>query len=385
VAVLLAALDEQPEPQEALATCTEAMLAAAAAVLEAEEPSLAVQLSQSCITAGMLAPLAGAMRRSTKALETADAAVAAALAAGNGPPVQFKQQQRAPAAARLAIAQLQVFERLYCFWPGSLLSFTQGRQLVLPGAQLLVAAIRLALRLLAAGNKELCGKLLKVTIKIGSLVAMLWRCPEQGPSPPPAQQQLLQVAALPELQLLLLVLAVKTHSHRCLQQQYGSNASRSRRQRQQQQQLSLDPVQHKHLLALLQECGLSNQQAAAEPWPAAAVQPHMDLCTVNVLASIRKQFNSCSQHVARVVVLLRQERSERQLQAWQQPQQCYSQQVPGDQGVCQAQQPGGADSCSASAAWWKRSRNMTAYCPLLSQQHVPYLKPHTASSHWMWV
>jgi hypothetical protein len=85
----------------------------------------------------------------------------------------------------------------------------------------------------------------------------------------PAEVRLLRSHQLPQLQLLLLTLALKL---RCNEQHVpgGLSSSSSNRRQNQDQHVQLDSVRHKHLLAMLQEWGLSDQQAAA-PLPEALV------------------------------------------------------------------------------------------------------------------
>jgi hypothetical protein len=153
--------------------------------------------------------------------------------------------------------------------------------------QLLLAALRLALRLLAGNSKEISWKLLSSCVKLGNCIALTAAIGGGSFDSVAGIRLPVRNAELAQLQLLLLTVAVKT---RCHEQQVpgSSSSSSSSRRRQQQQQLSLDVSRHRNLLQMLQELGLSDPQAAVAPWPAAvaaAVRPscRTELFTENVL------------------------------------------------------------------------------------------------------
>uniref|UniRef100_A0A383VY16 Uncharacterized protein n=1 Tax=Tetradesmus obliquus TaxID=3088 RepID=A0A383VY16_TETOB len=112
---------QQSEAHHALTACTEAMLSAATAMLREPDTATKLQLLGTTITSGLMDCAAAAMHTTTAALQAADAAAAAALAAGNGLPMQYRQQQRTvPAAVRLAIALIRLFDQ-HVSWPGPVL------------------------------------------------------------------------------------------------------------------------------------------------------------------------------------------------------------------------------------------------------------------------
>jgi hypothetical protein len=125
----------------------------------------------------------------------------------------------------------------------------------------------LSMRLRAGGNKRLFDKLFYPSLAFGLYVAKEAH-PEQelGPAAADAAAALLRSTLLPQLQLMQLALTLKASYHQQLQvgSSSSSSSSSSRRRQQQQRQPSLNHSQHKYLLAMLQELGLSDVQVAAE-------------------------------------------------------------------------------------------------------------------------
>jgi hypothetical protein len=245
------------------------MLKAASAVLSVKGATAQLQLAQLCVATGLLDCVFTAMPFTTAQLQAADAEVAAALAAGRGLPAQYRPQQRTmPLPARLAIALARLYQSICSCWPGPPLLSAQAGRIAPLATQLLLAAMRLAVRLLAGGNKEMSCKLLGSCLEpaVGLAVIDTTRV---GCLMKPAEVRLLRSHQLPQLQLLLLTLALKL---RCNEQHVpgglSSSSSSSNRRQSQDQHVQLDSVRHKHLLAMLQEWGLSDQQAAA-PLPQA--------------------------------------------------------------------------------------------------------------------
>jgi hypothetical protein len=237
VAALLDNMTRQQQQQqyltetELLVSCTAAMLSAAAGMLRETKTATKLQLARACVTSGVLDRVAAAMCDVAAQLQTADADAQAALEAGNGLPLQYRQQQRAvPASVQLAMELIRLFDELGSCWPGPLLLSTQASIVVLPAAQLLLAATQFALRLLAGNNRELSCKLLGVCLKPALAVAVLAMSRESYERP--EATQLLRSLELQQLQLLLLMLAVKiatssTHPAGCLSAAVDGGSSSS--------------------------------------------------------------------------------------------------------------------------------------------------------------
>jgi hypothetical protein len=378
VAVLLTLHNkqQQPDARDALVPCTAAMLAAAAAVLDPQDSSnnaaaLQLQLAKACISAGLLQPLATALRKTSVDLNSADAAVAAALATAGDMPVQYRPLQPMPSGVRLALALLQLFHALAEQWPGGLLTSAQAAPVALPATELLRAGMRLGLRLLAAGRKDLSCKLLQRSAETGLFVGLLFRPLAEAQNltqsslssdnMSAAELQLVCSAPLHELQLLLLSLAVKTQLHEQLRGdssggRSGSSSSTTSGsvRRQQQRQQSLSAEQQPHLLAMLQACGLSSEQAAAAPWPP-AVTAVTCLSDKVVFSKVLASFVRCSDYARSIVEKhLRQQEhqlhrrhQQEQQQRLSQVQQQQQQQLVEQQQQMEQQQMD--DGCSTEA------------------------------------
>jgi hypothetical protein len=216
------------------------MLKAARAMLRDDDTAVKLQLAQLCVATGLLDRVFTALSITTAQLQADDAEVAAALAAGRGLPLQYRPQQRdIPLPARLAIVLAGLYDSIASCWPGPLLLSAQAGKVVLPATQLLLAAMRLALRLLAGGNKEVSCKLLRRCVMPAASVALM-AVSRVGALEEPAALRLLRSPEPPQLQLLLMTLAVKV---RCNEQHVfgrlpssSSSSSSSQRQQQQQQQ-----------------------------------------------------------------------------------------------------------------------------------------------------
>jgi hypothetical protein len=284
----------QTEVHQVRVLCTEAMLKAASAMLHQKDTAVKLQLAQLCVATGLLDSIFAAMSTTNAQLQAADAEVAAALAAGRGLPAQYRPQQRdVPLPARLASVLAGVFHSLGTCWPGPLLLSAQAGKIVLPATQLLLVAMRLALRLLAGGNRELSCKLLGSCLRPAVGVALLVVA-KVGALEEPAAVRLLRRPELPQLQLLLLTLGIKV---RCNEQHVpgrmpSSSSSSSQRQQQQHQYVKLDLIRHKRLLAMLQEWGLSGQQAAA-PLPEVLAEAGTPIIDSEIFKHIAERFR-CS-------------------------------------------------------------------------------------------
>uniref|UniRef100_A0A383VZ32 Uncharacterized protein n=1 Tax=Tetradesmus obliquus TaxID=3088 RepID=A0A383VZ32_TETOB len=122
--------------------------------------------------------------------------------------------------------------------------------------------MRLALRLLAGNNRALSCKLLAGCLAPALAAALLVNARSNITDSAAAELLCSVGAEVQQLQLLLLTLAVKM---RCNEQHRIFSSYRQLRQ-QRQPHPSLDPARHRHLLAMLRDCGLSEQQAAAAPF-----------------------------------------------------------------------------------------------------------------------
>jgi hypothetical protein len=295
VAALLGLLptqqQQQTEVQQALVICIEAMVKAASAMLLCDkDTAVRLQLAQLCIATGLQDRLFTAMSVTSAQLQATGAEVAAALAAGHGLPVQYRPQQRdIPLPARLAIVLAGLHDAVCICWPGPLLLSAHAGKIVLPATQLLLAALRLALRLLAGGNRDISCKLLGSCLQPAVGIAVMAMA-GVGRHLEPAEVQLLRSHELPQLQLLLLTLGIKL---RCNEQHIPgrppSGSSSSNRRQQQHQCVELDSARHRRLLAMLQEWGLSEQQAAA-PLPQALALKSMPIVHRNRFKHITEQF-----------------------------------------------------------------------------------------------
>jgi hypothetical protein len=155
---------QQQQQQEAcgeLIPCTVATLDAAAALLGQTDRTVQSQLARSCITAGLLQPLATAMQHTALQIEAAEAAIAAAVAAGRSLPAPYYRQQPSP-LLKLTISLLQFMQVLMVCWPSAPIASPQVSQILLPATQLVLTAFRLALQLLGAGNRALFDKLYRL-------------------------------------------------------------------------------------------------------------------------------------------------------------------------------------------------------------------------------
>jgi hypothetical protein len=231
------------------------------------------------------------MLDATQELHAADDEAANELAAGKGLPLQYRQQQRAvPASVRLTMGLAKVYDALDSCWPGPLLLSTQASTVVLPAAQLLLAAVQFALRLLAGNNRELSCKLLETCLRPAGATALLASCSDNYDAP--AAMQLLRSLELQQLQLLLLTLAVKLRSHE--QHIPGRLPRGSDRRRQQQQLPSLDTARHRYLLEMLHEYGLSEQQAAVAPFSKVVAVTIMAIVNPSTLERLVQMFRASS-------------------------------------------------------------------------------------------
>jgi hypothetical protein len=292
---------QQQQPEEALIACTAALLSAAEAMLRAENAAGEHQRARACITAGVLEPFMAALCGTATGLQAADAAVAAELAAGNGLPVQYWQRQRTvPAPVQLAMRLISLYDVMRDCWPQGLLLSDQAGKAVQPAARLLLAAMQFVLRLLAGNNRDLSCKLLGVCLKPATTAAVQADTSIDGNSE--AKQQLLHSRVMQQLQLLLLTMAIKM---RCQQQHVPLRLARSSDRRRQQQQLpSLDTSRHRYLLAMLRTCGLSEQQAAAAPFPEVFAAQCKPVLNPDILTAVVDHFCLCSSGTQRYLMCM---------------------------------------------------------------------------------
>jgi cytochrome bd-type quinol oxidase subunit 2 len=112
---------QQQQHSEALASCTVELLAAASALLSlfGDAPPEQQAAEAACISADLLQPLAAALQQTARQVEAAEAAVASALAAGEGLPAPYNRQSPSP-LLKLADALVNLFNALcYHCWPCS--------------------------------------------------------------------------------------------------------------------------------------------------------------------------------------------------------------------------------------------------------------------------
>uniref|UniRef100_A0A383WIZ3 Uncharacterized protein n=1 Tax=Tetradesmus obliquus TaxID=3088 RepID=A0A383WIZ3_TETOB len=256
---------QQQHQVDALASCTEVMLAAATALVQYTDlPAEQMQLARACISANLLPPLTAALQQTALHIEAAETAVAAALADGSSLPALYNQQIPSPLLG-LAFRLLQLFQAVCNCWPGPIMASAQLSPAVLPAVQLTLPLLQLLLRLLSGGNRSLFSSLWHPCCKAALAVAQAADHEQVlSPAAAAAEEQLVSSALLPQLQLLLLAVFLKVNYH--LEQLANSSSSRQRRQ----QQHDLDCSKHRYLLAMLQELGLSDVQAAAAPFNTAA-------------------------------------------------------------------------------------------------------------------
>jgi hypothetical protein len=246
-----------------LIPCTLAILQAAAALLAPTgmtDRAVQLQLARSCITAGLLQPLAAVLQHTAVQIEAAEAEVAAAVAAESSLPVPYNRQQPSP-LLKLTIALLDFLKLLLLCWPSFPRASPQLSQILQPATRLVLTALRLTLQLLGGGNVTSTSKLYRACLDFGTLLVRNYTGGEQlSSAAAEADDRLMRTALLPQLQLLLLAVTLKTHYHTAGSTPGSSSSGSSRQQRQQQ---SLHASKHRHLLAMFKECGLSEQQAAA--------------------------------------------------------------------------------------------------------------------------
>jgi hypothetical protein len=246
-----------------LIPCTLAILQAAAALLaprDMTDRAVQLQLARSCITAGLLQPLAAVLQHTAVQIKAAEAEVAAAVAAESSLPVPYNRQQPSP-LLKLTIALLDFLKLLLLCWPSFPRASPQLSQILQPATRLVLTALRLTLQLLGGGNVTSTSKLYRACLDFGTLLVRNYTGGEQlSSAAAEADDRLMRTALLPQLQLLLLAVTLKTHYHTAGSTPGSSSSGSSRQQRQQQ---SLHASKHRHLLAMFKECGLSEQQAAA--------------------------------------------------------------------------------------------------------------------------
>jgi hypothetical protein len=199
------------------------------------------------------------MQHTALQIEAAEAAIAAAAAAGRSLPAPYYRQQPSP-LLKLTISLLQFMQALMVCWPSAPIASPQVSQIMLPATQLVLTAFRLALQLLGAGNRALFDKLYTPCSVFSLALAQAHKGDEQlSVAAAAANDMLLRTALLPQLQLLLLNAALKIHYHRDTPASSSSSSSGGSRQ----QHPSLHASQHRYLLAMLSEYGLSGEPAAA--------------------------------------------------------------------------------------------------------------------------